>query len=57
MWSEMLIYIVTCAHLTDCKLVTFVHFVFTLGCVGINHQKGEIEREMASTFLRIDFGV
>jgi hypothetical protein len=25
-----------------------------LVCVGINHQKGEIEREMASTFPIID---
>jgi hypothetical protein len=28
-----------------------------LVCVGINHQKGEIEREMASTFPITDFGV
>jgi hypothetical protein len=28
------------------KLVTFLLFIFALVCVGINHQKGEIEREM-----------
>jgi hypothetical protein len=32
-----------------CKLVTFLHFIFSLVCVGINHQKGEIEREMGLT--------
>jgi hypothetical protein len=32
----------------NCKLVTFLHFIFALFCVGINHQKkGEIEREMS----------
>jgi hypothetical protein len=30
----------------NCKLVTFLHSIFALVCVGINHQKGEIEREM-----------
>jgi hypothetical protein len=30
----------------NCKLVTFIHFTFALVCVGINHQKGGIEREM-----------
>ena len=30
---------VTYAHLSKCKLVTFLHFVFALVCVGINHQK------------------
>jgi hypothetical protein len=62
MWSEMLIYIktiiyakscfhfkVTYAHLSKCKLATFLYFIFALVCVAINHQKGEIEREMAST--------
>jgi hypothetical protein len=44
-------------HLSNCKLVKFLHFTFFLACVGINHQKGEIEREMASTFPIIDFGV
>jgi hypothetical protein len=24
----------------NAKLVTFIHFVFALVCVGINHQKG-----------------
>jgi hypothetical protein len=24
----------------DCKLVTVLHFIFALVCVGINHQKG-----------------
>jgi hypothetical protein len=48
---------VTYAHLINCKLVTFLHFVFDLVCIGINHQKGEIEREMASTFPIIDFSV
>jgi hypothetical protein len=28
------------------KLVTFLHSIFALVCVGINHQKAEIEREM-----------
>jgi hypothetical protein len=40
-----------------CKLATFLHFVFALVCVGINHQKGEIEREVASRFPIINFGV
>jgi hypothetical protein len=31
---------ITYAHLSKCKLVTFLHFVFALVCVGINHQKG-----------------
>jgi hypothetical protein len=31
---------VTYAHLINCKLVTFLHFVFDLVCIGINHQKG-----------------
>jgi hypothetical protein len=30
----------------NCKLVTFLHSIFALVCVGINHQNGEIEREM-----------
>jgi hypothetical protein len=30
----------------NCKLVTFLHSIFALVCVGINHQKVEIEREM-----------
>jgi hypothetical protein len=34
-------------HLTNCKLVTILYIIFALVCVGINHQKGEIEREMA----------
>jgi hypothetical protein len=28
------------------KLVTFLHFILALLSVGVNHQKGEIEREM-----------
>jgi hypothetical protein len=24
----------------NCKLVTFLYFIFVLVCVGINHQKG-----------------
>jgi hypothetical protein len=27
-------------HLTNCKLVTILYFMFALVCVGINHQKG-----------------
>jgi hypothetical protein len=30
----------------NCKLVTFLHFILALVSVGINHKKGEIEREM-----------
>jgi hypothetical protein len=26
--------------MTNCKLIAFLHFVFALVCVGINHQKG-----------------
>jgi hypothetical protein len=48
---------VTYAHLSNSKLITFLHFIFALVCVGINHQKGKIEREMASTFPIIDFDV
>jgi hypothetical protein len=48
---------ITYAHLSKCKLVTFLYFIFALVCVGINHQKGEIEREIVSTFPIIDFGV
>jgi hypothetical protein len=38
-------------QLTNCKLVTISYFLFALVCVGINHQKGEIEREMALNHL------
>jgi hypothetical protein len=31
---------ITYAHLSKCNLVTFLHFIFALVCVGINHQKG-----------------
>jgi hypothetical protein len=31
---------VTYAYLSNCKLVTFLHFAFALVCVGIDHQKG-----------------
>jgi hypothetical protein len=31
---------VTYAHLSNCKLVKFLLFIFALVCVGINHQKG-----------------
>jgi hypothetical protein len=58
MWSEML-NISKQPYMTSfqsnlctsvkCKLVTLLHFVFALICVGINHQKGEIEREMGLT--------
>jgi hypothetical protein len=54
---SIVLFQVTYAHLTKCKLVTFLHSTFAFVCVGINHQKGEIEREMASTFPIIDFGV
>jgi hypothetical protein len=30
----------TYAHMTKCKLATFLYFVFALVWVGINHQKG-----------------
>jgi hypothetical protein len=33
----------------NCKLVTFRYFIFALVCVGINHQKREIEREIGLT--------
>jgi hypothetical protein len=33
----------------NCKLVTLLHFIFALVSVGINHQKGEIEREIGLT--------
>jgi hypothetical protein len=33
----------------NCNLVTFLLFIFALVSVGINHQKGEIEREMDLT--------
>jgi hypothetical protein len=39
---------VTYAH-SKCKLVTFLHFIFALVCVGINHQKGGIETEIRLT--------
>jgi hypothetical protein len=32
---------VTHAHMSNCKLVTSLHFVFALVYVVINHQKGE----------------
>jgi hypothetical protein len=32
-----------------CKLVTFLHFIFALICVGINHKKRKIEREIGLT--------
>jgi hypothetical protein len=33
----------------NCKLVIFLHLLFALVCVDINHQKGEIEREIGLT--------
>jgi hypothetical protein len=33
------------------KLVTFLHFILALVYVGINHQKGEIERGMTFTIF------
>jgi hypothetical protein len=30
----------------NCKLDTFLLFIFGLVCVGMNHQKGEIKRKM-----------
>jgi hypothetical protein len=38
-----------CTYL--CKLVQFCTFIFALVCVGINHQKGEIEREIGSNLF------
>jgi hypothetical protein len=35
-----------CTSVKNCKLVTFLLFIFALVCIGINHQKWEIEREM-----------
>jgi hypothetical protein len=32
-------------HLTNCKLVTILYFIFALVCVGINHQKGGDRKE------------
>jgi hypothetical protein len=54
MWSKMLnisnqtymlrnAFILTYAYLSKCKVVTFLHFVFALVCVGINHQKGRLK--------------
>jgi hypothetical protein len=52
MWSKMLniksnlytqkcfYFKITYAHLSKCKLVTFLHFIFVLVRVGINHQIG-----------------
>jgi hypothetical protein len=40
MYLELLSIQVTYAHLSKCKLVTFLHFIFALVDVGINHQKG-----------------
>jgi hypothetical protein len=42
--------------LTLCKLVQFCTFIFALVCVGINHQKGEIEREIGLHLFLNDFG-
>jgi hypothetical protein len=41
--------------LTLCKLVQFCTYIFALVCVGINHQKGEIEREIGSNLFLNDF--
>jgi hypothetical protein len=42
----------------NCKLITFIHFVFALVCVGINHQKGgDGKGNGLKTFPIIDFGV
>jgi hypothetical protein len=43
-------------HLHYAKLVQFCTFIFALVCVGINHQKGEIEREIGLHLFLIDFG-
>jgi hypothetical protein len=42
--------------LTLCKLVQFCTYTFALVCVGINHQKGEIEREIGSNLFLNNFG-
>jgi hypothetical protein len=42
--------------LTLSKLVQFCTYIFALVCVGINHQKGEIEREIGPHLFLNDFG-
>jgi hypothetical protein len=42
---------VTYAHLTKCKLVTFLHFVLALVWLASITKKGEIEREMGLTIF------
>jgi hypothetical protein len=39
--------------LSICKVVTFLHFIFALICVGISHQKGVIEMKMVFTIFSI----
>jgi hypothetical protein len=42
---------VTYALLSISKLLTFLHFIFVLVCVGINYQKGDIGRKMVFTIF------
>jgi hypothetical protein len=39
-----------------CKLVQFHTYIIALVCVGINHQKWEIEREIGLHLFLNDFG-
>jgi hypothetical protein len=70
MWSKMLnrsnqtymlrnafIFKITNAHLSKCKLVTFLPLYLLWFVLASITKKGEIEREIVSTFPIIDFGV
>jgi hypothetical protein len=55
-YENLLVQFLVSFALTLCKLVQLCTSIFALVCVGINHQKGEIEREIGLHLFLIDFG-
>jgi hypothetical protein len=55
-YENLLVQFLVPFALTLCKLVQLCTSIFALVCVGINHQKGEIEREIGLHLFLIDFG-
>ena len=55
-YENLLVQFLVSFALTLCKLVQLCTSLFALICVGINHQKGEIEREIGLHLFLIDFG-
>jgi hypothetical protein len=55
-YDNLLVQFLVSFALTLCKLVQLCTSIIALVCVGINHQKGEIEREIGLHLFLIDFG-